>query len=217
MATLDERRTEEGFRRLIAFTDAVVAIALTLLVLPLADFAGDIERGTHLWTVFADHDVELLSFAISFVVIWMLWRQHHRSMEYFRFYDSGLMNLTFLWLFTIVVLPFATALLDGKDIDWANDLYIGVLLVSVTALTALERWGVAHPQLLNDPDDPGTREWMTSRGRYATMILFAGALIIAIVVPSSGSWPLLLLVLSGPVGWLLTRGQTDDEAPAPQV
>lgn len=175
MATLDERRTEEGFRRLIAFTDAVVAIALTLLVLPLADFAGEIERGSDLGTVFADHDVELISFVISFIVIWVLWRQHHRSMEYFKSYDSGLMNLTFLWLFTIVVLPFATALLDGKDIDWANDLYIGVLLLSVIALTALERWGVSHPDLLDDVDDPGTRKWMTSRGRYATMILLAVA------------------------------------------
>ena len=42
-------RTERGFDRIVNFSDATVAIAMTLLVLPLVELGGDTEPGDSLW------------------------------------------------------------------------------------------------------------------------------------------------------------------------
>ncbi|HEY3480343.1 MAG TPA: TMEM175 family protein, partial [Streptomyces sp.] len=103
-------RTERGFERLITFADAVVAIALTLLVLPLSEIASELSQDTSVGAVFSQNGSAFGSFALSFVVIWVLWSAHHRTMEYFHAYDGVLLQLTLVWLLTIVLLPFVTQL-----------------------------------------------------------------------------------------------------------
>lgn len=200
MANLS-RRTAEGFQRLIAFSDAVVAIALTLLVLPLADIPDQIRQQTTVGGVLADHWPDIISFAISFIVIWVLWRNHHRMMEYFRAYDRVLFELHFVWLLTIVVLPFATAVLDNDNIDRANVVYIGVLALSILSLVAMAEWGARHPELMEPGED--TDEWLQNRSGLAILLLLVVALVIAIIAPGVSVWPLLLLLLSGPTDRVL--------------
>ncbi|TYQ10180.1 UNVERIFIED_ORG: putative integral membrane protein [Gordonia westfalica J30] len=164
MAEPENRKSEEGLSRLIAFADAVVAIALTLLVLPLVDIANDLREETSVAEVISDHSLELTSFLVSFVVIWILWRQHHQTMEYFRSYDSVLINLTFVWLLTVVILPFATAMIDDSRVEWGTTFYIGVLAASVAALVGIAQWGHRHPELL--ADDEATRRWTKASGGW---------------------------------------------------
>lgn len=198
-----EHRTREGFTRLITFADAVVAIALTLLVLPLTDLAGEEIDEDNFAEFINDHYPVVLSFAISFAVIWVLWRNHHRMFEHFVAYDNALMRFHFVWLATIVVLPFATALLDNTDLKWANAFYIVVLGVSIGSLMAMARWGINHPELLDD--DPDTLIWRQQRGGYGSLIALTAALIISLVMTSAGSWPLLLLLASAPLDKVITR------------
>lgn len=197
------RQTEEGFRRLIAFSDAVVAIALTLLVLPLADIPDEIRHDTSVAAVVSDHRQAIMSFLVSFVVIWILWRSHHQIMENFRLYDRTLFDLHFVWLITIVVLPFVTALSDNRHIERSNVLYIGVLAVSILSLVAMSAWGARNPELIK----PGQERAMAMRRRsgIATFLLLIVALVVATAVPASGVWPLLLLVVSGPFDAVLRR------------
>ena len=67
-------RTARGLERLIHFTDAVAAIALTLLVLPLTEIPGTLDGSGSFGEVFTEHFGELTAFGISFLVIWTLWR-----------------------------------------------------------------------------------------------------------------------------------------------
>ena len=197
------RRTSEGLTRLTAFTDAVVAIAFTLLVLPLTDLAGEVTRSESVWTFLGAHDDILISFAVSFAVIWVLWRQHHQLLEYFTSYDEKLIQMHFVWLFTIVVMPFATALLDSAEpLRWASALYIGILLLSVTMLVAMRWWGLRHPELL----EPDSRDDLIAQGVDLTSpILLTAALVISVIWPDTGQWPLLLLFLAFPIGHLTSR------------
>ncbi|MGC5255588.1 TMEM175 family protein [Gordonia sp. DT218] len=203
MADYESRRTEEGFRRLIAFSDAVVAIALTLLVLPLADIPREISEDTTVGDVFSEHMPEIVSFFVSFIVIWVLWRNHHRTMEHFRTYDRVLFELHFVWLLTIVALPFVTAMLDNQYIERANAVYMGVLAVSILSLVSMTAWGARRRELLEPGDD--IEPWLRRRSGTVTFVLLVVAMVIAILYPETGSWPLLLLVLSGAVEKLLAR------------
>ena len=66
---------ERGLERLVLFSDAVVAIALTLLILPLTDV--EIEAGQTLVEVLRNYSGKLLAFGISFAVIARYWLGHH--------------------------------------------------------------------------------------------------------------------------------------------
>jgi uncharacterized membrane protein len=101
--------------RLIFFSDAVVAIAMTLLALELPVPAGP-DTHAFLASVRAN-DGEYLSFLISFVVIARTWNQHYRLFRYVTGEDQWLRTANLLWLLLIVITPFATKLLTVPSND----------------------------------------------------------------------------------------------------
>lgn len=94
--------------RLVNLSDATVAIAVTLLVLPLADLAGRADNGG-LETFLIDHTSMIGAFVTSFLIIAVIWTEHHRLFELLVSYDGPLLALNFVWLFAIVVITFAPA------------------------------------------------------------------------------------------------------------
>jgi uncharacterized membrane protein len=187
-------RTDRGFERLITFADAVVAIALTLLVLPLSELATELSHDTSIGEMFSEHGDAFVSFALSFLVIWVLWTAHHRTMEYFDAYDGMLFRLTLIWLFTIVLLPFVTQLLTGSQYDQgATPLYEGVLLVSSLCLTAMSLWGRRHRDLL--ADDPDAERWVTEPISIGVPVVLLISLLLTLLVPAVGAYPLFALLV----------------------
>jgi uncharacterized membrane protein len=186
-------RTDRGFERLITFADAVVAIALTLLVLPLSEIASELGRDTSVGDVFSQNRDAFGSFALSFVVIWVLWTAHHRTMEYFDAYDGMLFRLTMVWLFTIVLLPFVTQLITGSQYDrGAPALYEGVLLLSSLCLTGMSWWGRRHRELL--ADDAEADRWRAEPISIGVPTVLVISLLLTLIFPSVGAYPLFLLL-----------------------
>lgn len=198
-----QRRTTEGLRRLIMFSDAVVAIAMTLLVLPVADVAGKLQVQRTFLQAVGEHRDELMGFIVTFTVIWVLWRNHHQIMENYRNYNSTMFNVHFAWLLSIVVLPLATALISNDQVPWADAFYLVVLAVAIGSLITIARQGARHRDLLVDDDDvhAGLAGW----SGIGTLLALVVALVITLVWPSVGSLPLLLLLIPGPVNALVTR------------
>ena len=62
--------------------DAVVAIAITLLVLPLAEMTVDLGADQSVADLLDEHQAELLAFPLSFVVIARLWYSQHATVRY---------------------------------------------------------------------------------------------------------------------------------------
>ena len=100
-----------GLDRLVAFSDGVIAIAITLLVLDLrvpevaAELTGDPGQALeNLWP-------KVLGYVVSFWVIALFWVAHHRCYRYVRQYDRRLIYLNFLFLMFIAFMPFPTGLL----------------------------------------------------------------------------------------------------------
>ena len=95
--------------RFIFFSDAVVAIAITLLAIDLP-----VPHGSTLpafWSSLGDNTTHYLAFLVSFYSIAAKWTNHHDAFRYTRQMDSRLRALNMLWLLLIVIIPFATRLL----------------------------------------------------------------------------------------------------------
>ena len=188
-------RTDRGFERLITFADAVVAIALTLLVLPLSEIATELGQETSIGEIFSENGDAFGSFTLSFIVIWVLWTAHHRTMEYFDAYDTMLFRLTLIWLFTIVLLPFVTQLLTRSRSDrGAPPVYEAVLLVSSVSLTAMSWWGRRHRELL--ADDPEAGRWVTEPLPIGVPVVLLVSIVVTLIVPAVGAYPLFALAFA---------------------
>ena len=188
-------RTERGLARLIAFSDGVVAIAITLLILPLVTSAAEIT--TDVWVFLAANVFQLLVMVISFLVIGRFWLIHHKMYENVASYNTKLLWANLLWLFGIVFLPFPTELLSGTEnednVKYA--LYIGTMtLISGAAL--LQQWIIASDPTLQTDEARGT---VHVSPFVVTTGLMVVALIIATAFPVVGLWALFLLFLSGPL------------------
>jgi uncharacterized membrane protein len=95
--------------RLTIFSDAVVAIAMTLLALELPVPEGG--TVSEFWTSVRYNDGHYAAFLISFIVIAAAWSDHHVLFRYVEDVDGRLQLLNLGWLLSIVLNPFATKLL----------------------------------------------------------------------------------------------------------
>jgi uncharacterized membrane protein len=204
-------RTERGLDRLITFLDAVVAIAITLLVLPLAEVLGD-HAPSDLGTVFREHAGSFGAFLLSFAVIARLWLAHHRLVEHIGAYDQRFVRLNILWILSIVALPFATQVTAAYGADrLAMAVYIGTILVSSACLTGLSVLVDRRPALRRGE----------TRLSPVGGLLSTGAIVIALALaelfPAINYWALLLLALTGPVEAALSRRGSDEGVPRTDV
>ncbi|MBO3086292.1 TMEM175 family protein [Cellulomonas fengjieae] len=149
-------RTDRGLDRLVNFTDASVAIAITLLVLPLIDLVTDgTERSAG--SLLTQEGGTFLAFGISFVVIASFWVGHHRVFEHLQDYSKAMLWANFLWLASIVFIPFTTQLLadEGTDDPAVNALYISTMVVTTGSLALIE-WLAVRDTELQRPEVRGT-------------------------------------------------------------
>lgn len=111
----DSEKKELGFERFIFFSDAIVAIAITLLALELKI---DAPPGQHLtFKDLAQPWQKYLAFVLSFINIAGFWRTHHLSFSYIKKINERMLALNLVWLFFIVTLPFSTSLISTHFTD----------------------------------------------------------------------------------------------------
>lgn len=123
--------------RLVFFSDAVFAIAMTLLVIDIR--VPQDGSGTS-WEALSSQWTALFAYALSFTIIALNWMGHHRKFRVITQHDGRLMALNFLLLFFVAFVPFPTSLLSeyGAQVT-AVVLYafvvgmLGVLQVSIWA------------------------------------------------------------------------------------
>jgi uncharacterized membrane protein len=149
--------------RLNLFSDAVVAIAITLLAIELpVPEGGTVPR---FWESVRHNGSHDAAFLISFFVIAAAWRDHHDIFRYVTRVDSRLRMLNFGWLLMIVLNPFATRLLTtpGHDTLQVHALRFGfyalLQVLASAAMFAMLAHGLApagarHPAAEGDQSRP---------------------------------------------------------------
>lgn len=193
--------TERGLSRLVGFSDGVVAIAITLLILPLVDRATEVD--TDAWSFVVDNAFQLLVFVLSFAVVGRFWLVHHEMYEKVAGYNGALLWADLLWLLTIVFLPFATELLASADREdrLVYALYVGTMLMTSIA-SLLQQWIlVRHPEL----QAAEARGTLRMRPYVVIALILVLALTLTLLFSAVGLYSLLLLALAGPAEGLIAR------------
>ena len=143
----NENAEREAFQleRIALFSDAVFAIAITLLILeitvpkiedhPISDRA--------LWEVLVTTAPQFIGFIISFLVIGLYWQAHHRLFRYIDRINHPLIRNNQFFLLPIVIMPFTTSFLS-EYYSTSLKLPIGVYMLNicVAGLLNFRLWNI---------------------------------------------------------------------------
>ncbi|WP_405782967.1 TMEM175 family protein [Streptomyces sp. NBC_00859] len=192
-------RSEGGAsgERLVLFTDAVTAISITLLILPLIDLVPEaVSNHQQASEVFTGHLDQIWSFLLSFAVIANIWREHHRTFSSVARVTRSLMVWNMGWLLSVVVLPLPTEMIGafGRN-RFVAAFYYTALLASMVCRLAMLRILKTTPGLLDeDGQEPGKLQESYTES-YVNVLLLVLALVLALAAPVLQYYSLLLLVL----------------------
>ena len=193
-------RTESGLERIIFFSDAVIAIAITLLALeirlpeeafPPSELAAQLLALTPRYVIFF----------ISFFVIGLFWMSHHRMFEYVRSYDHGLIWINLIFLFLVAFIPFPTSVLGRFPAQLSSVVLYAGVLVCLSLTRVWMWWYVYYRAHLTRPDTSPRAGSVELRRAIGTGGVFGLSIIVAFWNPN---WAMGLWLLLVPVS-ILTR------------
>ena len=176
-------RSVEGQReveRLGFFSDAVFAVALTLLVIhipiPASYVTSDVLHDT-----LGDVVPQLIGFGLSFAVIGLLWVDHHTLFDHLRRRDEGLLWGNLAFLLCIAFLPYPAGVLTkhlGAPV--AVLFFIGSVVVTALVWLALRRYASAGSRLVDESTDDDRRQLL--RRSLSTPVVLAASAPLAPVI-----------------------------------
>jgi uncharacterized membrane protein len=195
--------------RLVAFSDAVFAITVTLLVLdikPPTDYSNLLHGLAALWPSY-------LAYALTFLFIGQVWANHHVMFDHIRVADRIILLLNTLLLMIVAFLPFATAVLAGA-LRSGHGLRTAVVFYGIafdaTALTFNAVWQYAsRHRLLSETLDAAGAAAIGRRFQLALAWLTTGALL-GLLIPLLG---VVVIAAFNAFYWLPIRGESPRERP----
>lgn len=179
--------------RTIFFSDAVVAIAITLLALALPVPHGG-SNGQVLQSMYRARGA-YLAFLISFVVIGNHWRVHHRLFRHVARLDARITTLNLVWLLMVVITPFATRVLAGNGgFGVRFSFYAIIQVITIVCVFYMGRYLRRHRLMRQEPADFAARD--------ARLLTFAAMFLISIPIAFVTGWAFLCWVAAP----LVSRG-----------
>jgi uncharacterized membrane protein len=196
--------------RLEAFSDGVIAVAITLLAL---DLHVPSPGGPHtLAHELAQQWPNYAAYVVSFVTIGIIWINHHAMLQRLASVDHSILLLNLLLLLTIVVLPFSTALMaaylrESHGEQLAAAVWSGSFLVMGVMFFVMQRHLlIAKAHLLRGDLTSDQRNWVLRRNA-------AGLVPYAIATPAAILSPYLTLAICAAVAIFYALPGTTSDAP----
>lgn len=195
------------FDRVAFFSDAVFAIAMTLLVVGIGIPAVS---GAQLGDALRDKQSEITSFFISFIVIGAYWRSHHGFWAQLKAVNSRLIIVNLFYLAAIAFTPFPTALAGKYTNEPVSIVIYAITLAIASGLQAVCLWLANRDDLLHRHQPrPVLRYNLTAS--LVPVVVFLASIPIALhdTIWALYSW-LLIIPLELLVDRWLKPGDADD-------
>src|SRR5271155_1543021 len=199
-----------GIERLLALTDGVVAIALTLLVLQLQvpvthALTEHPDSARALWHALDPDGSELTSYLVSFLVIAQFWMVHHRVLRGMRGHSEGLAWRNFSFLLALTLMPFTSDLIGRYGSNPVAITLFGINLVAISLSTQWIFLYAASHNLMTDQARSAHAE-RTARVRAVLVILVVTlSLVLAWTDTQLAKYTWLLLLLVPGAGERISR------------
>ncbi len=196
--------------RLEAFTDAIIAIAITLLVLDIKVPSSEVnESNQALWHALGDIWPNYFGYALSFIVLGIMWVNHHQIFQYIARTNHTFLIINVFFLLCVSFLPFPTGLvaeyIGHEGEGTATIVYTGWFLMTAIFYNLIWR----YPQragLIDEAADPAAIAAINrvfSLGPPSYLIAF----LVAFISPTAALivMTILAILYAIPSGWLLLR------------
>ncbi len=199
MAEAAERRPKAGreLDRIVNFSDAIFAIAITILVLDIR--LPDNLSPTELPVQVLGLGPKYLSYLISFLVLAVYWQAHHRVFKPITGYDGTLVWLNILFLMAVAFLPFPTSLLGEYG---GQQISVAVYAVNAAAasllLSAISWYAIRGHRLVaeNFDEEEAKLRWLQG---LAVPVVFLASIVVSFFSPMAAMYSWLLLALTDPI------------------
>ncbi len=194
---LEENRKFQ-LERVSLFSDAVIAIAITLLIIEIK-LPEDIDHGTA--SKFLDGLLEIqgrfYGFLCSFILIGLYWTIHHKIFEFVKSFDNKLLWLNIFFLLAIVILPFSTSLafenFTVPDYPWIiyslNHIFVGISLIRMWSYlknNPEKTVGLQNDRFIE------YKKWRS----LGTVLVFAFSILFGFLFPIAARFSPILILLS---------------------
>ena len=185
--------TETPNTRLMAFSDGVIAVAITLLILEIRlpeDFRefSDAE----LWAALLALWPRFMAFLISFAVIGVYWGNHHRKFDLIAKSDGTLRWLNMLFLLTICIIPFVTAVIAQNSGFVGTAIYATAMMACGLSLALL--WFYADRKDMLDPEVSRDERQRVLAGTLIVPAIFAISVPLSFAHPDGAKLFWLLII-----------------------
>ncbi len=184
---------EVEFSRIVAFSDGVFSIAITLLVLELkipAEHLGNAE----LWHALGEQREKFIAYAISFAVIARFWLVHHSFFSEVKAFDGRLIGLNMLYLGFVVLIPFSSQVLGEYGGQLPSVVVYSANLTAVVLTAQLMAWDARRSGLARS--DAQTERESVIRSLFIAAV-FLGSIVVALFDASIAPYVWLLLFFEG--------------------
>lgn len=184
--------------RLEAFSDGVIAVIITIMVLELkVPRGGDLTALRPLLPVF-------LSYVLSFTYVGIYWNNHHHMLHATKLVSGGVMWANLHLLFWLSLIPFTTAWMGENHFEaLPTAVYGAVLLMAAIAYLILERGIIAQ----KDNDSTLERAVGNDRKGQLSLLLYVAAVPLAFL----NTWIADALFVAVALMWLIPDRRIEDK------
>ncbi len=173
-----------GTNRLETFSDGVMAIALTIMVIELR--LQDVVKGIPILGLKAQIAHLLpyfISYAFSFMMIGIFWTNHHNMFHLLEKTDEHLVWMNFIFLFLLSLIPFATSIVGNYPFATTSPAIYGfVMFMTTTAFVAMRHYTI-YKKLVHTDENRYLRKKIFYISIKSRTKAIAGALIYLISIP----------------------------------
>jgi uncharacterized membrane protein len=193
-------RHEFQIDRMILFSDAVFAIAITLLVIEMKVPVLEVRNSHAVTEALKEKIPEFFGFALSFAVIGQFWVTHHRLFGYITNYTPGLLWLNLHLLFWIALVPFTSGLnsfYGNLDVAWMTYNF-NMLMIALGMYIIYRYVGNEKRQISTLASQPLVKKFAYQRS-FAISVIFLIAILLCLLHRESASWASRFVLLLIPI------------------